>query len=137
MVCIILFEMQQHRSDYPGIVRFSEQTRAEVLSLLASKDETTRDLYERADLIRRNLALQRGANIFMPNDTPIQHRKDYLLYPGKPCVDETADHCAYCVLARIEALGRTAGEGPGHSVKQQRTRDPKSQTIRPGGLAGL
>jgi biotin synthase len=68
----------------------------------------------------RNLALQRGANVFMPNDTPVEHRKDYLLYPGKPCVDETADQCAACVLARIEGIGRTVGEGPGHSRKSKR-----------------
>ena len=65
----------------------------------------------------RDRALQRGANIFMPNSTPVRHRKDYLLYPGKPCVDETADHCSTCALMRIEALGRTIGTGPGHSRK--------------------
>ncbi|MCX5817666.1 MAG: [FeFe] hydrogenase H-cluster radical SAM maturase HydE [Proteobacteria bacterium] len=65
----------------------------------------------------RNLALQRGANVFMPNDTPVKHRKDYLLYPGKPCIDEGADHCAGCVLMRIESLGRDVGKGPGHSMK--------------------
>ncbi len=68
--------------------------------------------------VGRNLALQRGANIFMPNGTPVGHRKDYLLYPGKPCVDESADQCASCVLMRIESLGRTIGTGPGHSIKQ-------------------
>lgn len=75
--------------------------------------------------IGRNLALERGANVFMPNDTPVQHRKDYLLYPGKPCVDESSDQCASCVLARIEALGRSVGRGPGHSAKLQ-----KKSTIR-------
>ncbi|MCX5810349.1 MAG: [FeFe] hydrogenase H-cluster radical SAM maturase HydE [Proteobacteria bacterium] len=70
--------------------------------------------------VGRNLALQRGANIFMPNDTPVGHRKDYLLYPGKPCVDESADQCASCVLMRIESLGRTIGKGHGHSIKNHR-----------------
>lgn len=70
----------------------------------------------------RNLALTRGANIFMPNDTPVGYRKDYLLYPGKPCVDETADQCAGCVLARIHALGREPGVGPGHSLRTERKR---------------
>ncbi len=65
----------------------------------------------------RNLALQRGANVFMPNATPGRYRKDYLLYPGKPCVDESADQCGACVIRRIEALGRTIGQGPGHSKK--------------------
>ena len=66
----------------------------------------------------RDLALQRGANVFMPNATPGRYRKDYLLYPGKPCVDESADQCGACVLHRIQALGRTIGQGPGHSRKR-------------------
>ncbi|MEN6616150.1 MAG: [FeFe] hydrogenase H-cluster radical SAM maturase HydE [Syntrophorhabdus sp.] len=72
----------------------------------------------------RDLALQRGANVFMPNNTPLAHRKDYLLYPGKPCVDEAADHCTACVMMRIETLGRRIGKGPGHSFK---THDKKVQ----------
>jgi biotin synthase len=71
----------------------------------------------------RNLALQRGANIFMPNNTPVRHRKDYLLYPGKPCVDETSEQCASCVLLRLRALGRTQGRGPGHSVRTRTVRE--------------
>lgn len=67
--------------------------------------------------VGRNLALTRGANIFMPNNTPIQHRKDYLLYPGKPCIDENADQCVACVMMRIESIGRKIGTGPGHSLK--------------------
>jgi len=70
----------------------------------------------------RNLALQRGANVFMPNSTPVQYRKDYLLYPGKPCVDETANQCATCVAFRVESLGRTIGKGQGHSRKDRHTK---------------
>ena len=53
----------------------------------------------------------------MPNCTPGRYRKDYLLYPGKPCIDESAEQCSACVLRRIESLGRTIGPGPGHSIK--------------------
>ncbi len=63
----------------------------------------------------RNLALQRGANIFMPNSSPAQYRKDYLIYPGKPCIDESPGRCAACVVARIHGLGRHVGQGPGHA----------------------
>ncbi len=65
----------------------------------------------------RDLALTRGANIFMPNNTPVKYRKDYLLYPGKPCVDEDPDQCAASSRMRIEAIGRKMGAGPGHSFK--------------------
>ena len=64
----------------------------------------------------RNLLLQRGANIFMPNATPQKYRADYQLYPGKPCVDESSDDCASCVINRITNIGREIGTGPGHSI---------------------
>ncbi len=67
----------------------------------------------------RNLALQRGANVFMPNSTPAQHRNDYLLYPGKPCVNETSEQCANCVVMRIRSIGRSIGKGPGHSIRRK------------------
>lgn len=70
----------------------------------------------------RDTALRRGANVFMPNNTPLQHRKDYLLYPGKPCVDENTDQCAACVMMRIESIGRKIGTGPGHSLKTHNKR---------------
>lgn len=63
----------------------------------------------------RNRLLTAGANVFMPNATPSQYRKHYLLYPNKPCVDETPGDCAACVIMRIQALGREIGKGPGHS----------------------
>ena len=65
----------------------------------------------------RNLVLQRGANVFMPNNTPQKYRGDYLLYPDKPCVDEDTGQCALCAAGRVSLLGRTIGEGPGHSRK--------------------
>ena len=66
----------------------------------------------------RNLVLQRGANVFMPNNTPAKYRADYQLYPGKPCVNEATDQCASCAVHRVLALGRTVGTGPGHSMKK-------------------
>jgi len=71
----------------------------------------------------RDLALRRGANIFMPNNTPKRHRKDYLLYPNKPCVDEDSNQCAGCVVLRLRALGRTVGRGRGDSLKMRKRRD--------------
>lgn len=66
----------------------------------------------------RDLALRRGANVFMPNATPGPLRKDYQLYPGKPCIDEDAADCARCVQARLRALGRPLAHGPSHSLKK-------------------
>lgn len=66
----------------------------------------------------RDLVLQRGANVFMPNNTPVKYRKDYLLYPGKPGVDENAGQSVASVMMRIESIGRKMGTGPGHSFKR-------------------
>jgi biotin synthase len=67
----------------------------------------------------RSKALQVGANIFMPNNTPVRYRKDYLLYPGKPCITEAADKYTAYAITRIQALGRKVGKGPGHSIKKR------------------
>jgi biotin synthase len=65
----------------------------------------------------RDLVLQRGANVFMPNATPGRFRKNYMLYPDKPCVDEDDHQCSGCAAARIWSIGRVIGQGPGHSIK--------------------
>lgn len=61
----------------------------------------------------RELGLMRGANVVMPNLTPPQYRVKYEIYPGKACVNETAEICNACLRGRIEAIGRRVGTGPG------------------------
>lgn len=69
--------------------------------------------------IGRNLALDRGANIFMPNNTPKKkYREEYLLYPGKPGADETPEESLDSAIQRILSIGRPIGTGPGHSIKK-------------------
>jgi biotin synthase len=63
----------------------------------------------------REAGLTRGANIVMPNLTPHPYRAYYEIYPGKACVGETADVCAFCLRKRVEAIGRTVGSGRGDS----------------------
>jgi biotin synthase len=69
------------------------------------------------DKTGRDLVLQRGANVFMPNATPGRFRKNYMLYPDKPCVDEDDTQCSGCAAARVWSIGRMIGQGPGHSIK--------------------
>lgn len=61
----------------------------------------------------RELGLMRGANIVMPNLTPPEYRVKYKIYPGKACVNETAEMCRGCLQGRVESIGRTLGTGPG------------------------
>jgi len=65
----------------------------------------------------RQKALQCGANVFMPNVTPKKYREHYLLYPNKICIGEEPSDCGQCVKDMIESLGRTIGQGHGHSLK--------------------
>jgi biotin synthase len=68
----------------------------------------------------RELGLQRGANIVMPNMTPPEYRVFYEIYPAKACIRETADLCNRCIVGRIEKLGREIGKGPGASPNSRR-----------------
>ncbi|HVT88592.1 MAG TPA: [FeFe] hydrogenase H-cluster radical SAM maturase HydE [Tepidisphaeraceae bacterium] len=61
----------------------------------------------------RELGLQRGANVFMPNLTPLKYRSLYEIYPAKACIYETADSCHACLQHRIAKMGRHVGSGPG------------------------
>lgn len=66
----------------------------------------------------RELGLQRGANVIMPNLTPTRYRALYEIYPAKACVAETAEACHGCLSRRIESLGRTIGRGHGGRVRR-------------------
>lgn len=65
----------------------------------------------------RELGLQRGANVLMPNMTPTQYRLHYEIYPAKACIQETAAQCHGCIRGRILSIGRTVGIGPGSAIQ--------------------
>lgn len=71
----------------------------------------------------RELGLQRGANVLMPNITPPKYRMLYEIYPDKACIHETAEQYHERLRFRIEAIGRKIGTGQGsaiHVSKKQR-----------------
>jgi biotin synthase len=53
----------------------------------------------------REKALIAGANVVMPNITPLKYRKNYLLYDNKVCVEEAAIKCKKCIEGRIKFAG--------------------------------
>lgn len=61
----------------------------------------------------RELGLSRGANVVMPNLTPVQYRSKYEIYPAKACIQESSSDCHQCMNRRIASLGRTVGKGQG------------------------
>lgn len=66
----------------------------------------------------RELGLQRGANVVMPNLTPPQYRTLYQIYPGKACITETGEACNRCLRHRITSIQREVGAGPGGRRRQ-------------------
>jgi len=72
----------------------------------------------------RERGLSYGANVTMPNLTPVHARAHYRLYDGKPCLDEGREECRGCLLGRVESVGRTValnqwGDAPHFARRNQ------------------
>lgn len=53
----------------------------------------------------REQGILAGANVVMPNLSPVAHRKDYDLYDNKICTGEEAAECRGCLGARMLSVG--------------------------------
>lgn len=53
----------------------------------------------------REKGLQAGANVVMPNLSPVKNRKQYELYDNKICTGEEAAECRGCLAARVASVG--------------------------------
>ena len=53
----------------------------------------------------RELGLQTGANVIMPNLSPVSVRKKYMLYDNKICTGDTTADCKFCLQARMKSIG--------------------------------
>lgn len=53
----------------------------------------------------RELGLKAGANVVMPNLSPVEVRSKYKLYDNKICLGEEAAQCRRCLEKRVEAAG--------------------------------
>ena len=53
----------------------------------------------------REKGLKAGANVVMPNLSPVMVRKKYALYENKICTGEEAAECKGCIKRRIESAG--------------------------------
>ncbi|MCR5846659.1 MAG: [FeFe] hydrogenase H-cluster radical SAM maturase HydE [Lachnospiraceae bacterium] len=58
-----------------------------------------------ADNLGREKGILAGANVMMPNLSPVNVRKKYLLYDGKICTGEEAAECNMCLRNRVERIG--------------------------------
>lgn len=53
----------------------------------------------------RELGILAGANVVMPNLSPRDVRKKYMLYDNKICTGDEAAECRMCLQRRIESIG--------------------------------
>ena len=55
----------------------------------------------------RELGMEAGANVVMPNLSPAGVRAKYLLYDGKICTGDEAAECRRCLELRMKSIGYT------------------------------
>ena len=66
-----------------------------------------------ADALGREKGILAGANVLMPNLSPVSVRGKYLLYDGKICTGEEAAECNVCLRNRIERIGYRVADSRG------------------------
>ena len=63
----------------------------------------------------REMGVLAGANVIMPNLSPVSVRKKYMLYDNKICTGEEAAQCRGCLNRRMESIGYEIVAGRGDS----------------------
>lgn len=64
----------------------------------------------------REQGILAGANVVMPNLSPVAVRGDYSLYDNKICTGEEAAECRDCLAARMKKIGRTLAVDRGDAI---------------------
>ena len=57
------------------------------------------------DPMGREKGIMSGANVVMPNLSPVNVRKKYELYDNKICTGEESAQCRECLNRRMKAIG--------------------------------
>ena len=73
-----------------------------------------------ADATGREKGILAGANVIMPNLSPVNVRGKYLLYDGKICTGEEAAECNACMKRRIGSVGYHVADSRGDHPDMQR-----------------
>ena len=69
------------------------------------------------DPLGREKGILAGANVVMPNLSPVNVRGKYLLYDGKICTGDEAAECRMCMQGRIRSVGYEVVEGRGDAPR--------------------
>ena len=69
----------------------------------------------------RELGILAGANVVMPNLSPVSVRNKYMLYDNKICTGDEAAECRFCMQNRMEGIGYqvvvSRGDHPSLQIK--------------------
>ena len=68
----------------------------------------------------RELGLQMGANVVMPNLSPTAVRENYMLYDNKICTGDESAQCKGCMSARTASVGYRVVMDRGDALRVQR-----------------
>lgn len=68
----------------------------------------------------RELGLKAGANVIMPNLSPVGVRKLYSLYENKICTGEEAAQCRGCLEQRVSSAGYRIVTAVGNVIKENK-----------------
>lgn len=71
----------------------------------------------------RELALQAGANVVMPNISPTSVRPKYELYENKICIEDNSAHCRFCIENRIKSIGMVLDTSRGDHCKYWKAKE--------------
>lgn len=72
------------------------------------------------DIRGRERGILAGANVVMPNLSPVGVRGKYLLYDGKICTGDEAAECRVCMQNRIRSVGYEVVVGRGDAPRMRR-----------------
>ena len=69
------------------------------------------------DPMGREKGLAAGANVVMPNLSPVSVRDKYLLYDNKICTGDEAAECIRCLTSRVSQTGYQVVESRGDHIR--------------------
>lgn len=67
----------------------------------------------------REMGILSGANVVMPNLSPVSVRKKYELYDNKICTGEESAQCRSCLALRMESIGYKIVTCKGNRIKER------------------
>ncbi len=67
----------------------------------------------------REMGILAGANVIMPNLSPVAVRKKYMLYDNKICTGEEAAECVGCLARRMQSVGAKIAVSRGDCAKMK------------------